>query len=440
MAAWLELSFPLRALIVAVAGVCAGHLANWAIARLRYEPLCLHPWTRASDDGRRAIHYLPLLGWFFRTADETRLGRGFWIRPACVEVFVAGLWTLMLWYSCEELGLIADELRPTLRLYEARLNGVWDPKWLELQSSLHANWLMWSFLSLVMVAATVVDWDEKIIPDEFTVPTTVLAHARHDVAAHGRLAVGHVRSESRTVREMRPLDAASPNDWPSLLHGRPDAASLAIGLGIFSLWCFALLPRTWYGRFGLRRTWRYFAATLVRDGFWRWIAGIWLLGAPAITAVWWRGGDPWRGLFSSLIGLFAGGFTIWAVRIVGKAALGREAMGFGDVTLMCLIGAVAGWQAVLPIFYAAPLAGLLLGVGRWVLRGDRELPYGPFLCFAALAVWFGWSPVWSYLRGPLSEWWLLPGVMLICFVLLGVLLILLRLSQRTISDSEDVPR
>ena len=45
-----------------------------------------------------------------------------------------------------------------------------------------------------------------------------------------------------------------------------------------------------------------------------------------------------------------GGGIVWAVRIIASQALGVEAMGFGDVTLMCMIGAFVGWQPALLIF------------------------------------------------------------------------------------------
>ena len=64
------------------------------------------------------------------------------------------------------------------------------------------------------------------------------------------------------------------------------------------------------------------------------------------------GGRTWRGLISALIGMAAGGGLIWVIRLVASAASQQEAMGFGDVTLMAMIGAVFGWQPVLIAFFA----------------------------------------------------------------------------------------
>ncbi len=84
-----------------------------------------------------------------------------------------------------------------------------------------------------------------------------------------------------------------------------------------------------------------------------------LVGFAAIAGVWYRGGESWLGLLTALVGMVGGGAMVWAVRIVGSAALRKEAMGFGDVTLMMMIGAFLGWQPTIFIFFIAPFAGLV---------------------------------------------------------------------------------
>ena len=79
-----------------------------------------------------------------------------------------------------------------------------------------------------------------------------------------------------------------------------------------------------------------------------------------------------------------GGVAVWLVRIVGSLALGQEAMGFGDVTLMGMIGAFLGWQPALLVFFLAPFTGVLIAVSQWLLTGRKDIAYGPFLCLAAL--------------------------------------------------------
>ena len=149
--------------------------------------------------------------------------------------------------------------------------------------------------------------------------------------------------------------------------------------------------------------------------------------AVVVLLVWFRGGPGWQGLLSALVGMAAGGGLIWLVRIIGTAALGREAMGFGDVTLMAMIGAFLGWQPCLLIFFLAPVAGLVVGVLRLLLMRDREIPYGPFLCLATLFVIVGWNGVWDWSQQYFALGWLVPLVMLGCLLLMAVMLAAWRL-------------
>ncbi len=48
-----------------------------------------------------------------------------------------------------------------------------------------------------------------------------------------------------------------------------------------------------------------------------------------------------------MTGLIAGGGLTWILRLVSSVLLGQEALGFGDVTLMAMIGSFVGWQPIL---------------------------------------------------------------------------------------------
>ncbi len=113
------------------------------------------------------------------------------------------------------------------------------------------------------------------------------------------------------------------------------------------------------------------------------------------------------GFLIGLIGLIVGGSMIWAVRILGELAFKREAMGFGDVTLMAMIGAFLGWQILPPTLFLASLLGLFQGVyklvgwiGKMIRRGksrstDREVPFGPYLSMAAVLLMLAWPWLWK---------------------------------------------
>lgn len=131
-------------------------------------------------------------------------------------------------------------------------------------------------------------------------------------------------------------------------------------------------------------------------------------------------------LLSSLVGIAAGGGIVWAVRIIGREVLNQEAMGFGDVTLMCMTGAFLGWQSCLIVFFLAPFAALVVGLLRYFFLRDREIPYGPFLCMAALGVIIYWDPIWDWAQGVFALGWFVALAMLACLALMAPLLFLLR--------------
>ncbi len=88
----------------------------------------------------------------------------------------------------------------------------------------------------------------------------------------------------------------------------------------------------------------------------------------------------------------------------------REAMGFGDVTLMGMIGAFLGWQAAVLTFFLAPFLGLAHAAwkllkylkkrisGGQLSGADREIPYGPYLSMAAATLFFLWKWIVADLR------------------------------------------
>lgn len=114
----------------------------------------------------------------------------------------------------------------------------------------------------------------------------------------------------------------------------------------------------------------------------------------------------WDGFIVGLWGFFVGGGLTQGVRLLGSLALRREAMGFGDVTLMAMIGSFLGWQAAVLAFFIAPFFGLSHALAKLILylgkrlRGDkgssadREIPFGPYLSMAALMLLLTWRWFW----------------------------------------------
>ncbi|MBM4110767.1 MAG: prepilin peptidase [Phycisphaerae bacterium] len=97
---------------------------------------------------------------------------------------------------------------------------------------------------------------------------------------------------------------------------------------------------------------------------------------------------PWfEPVAASMLGYLVGGGIIWAIRIAGTLAFGREAMGFGDVHILGCAGACFGWIVPLAGFFLAPFVALV-AMAMFAIASRkgrrRELPYGPYLAAAVL--------------------------------------------------------
>lgn len=101
----------------------------------------------------------------------------------------------------------------------------------------------------------------------------------------------------------------------------------------------------------------------------------------------WRAVGDWQplwGLATALTGWVISGALGWLMRIWFTLALGKEALGMGDVHILAAAGAVAGWPVVLIGFFLAAFLALLGIVVIHLRRQSRALPYGPWLALAFL--------------------------------------------------------
>ena len=94
-------------------------------------------------------------------------------------------------------------------------------------------------------------------------------------------------------------------------------------------------------------------------------------------------------LLGSILGIVAGGGSIYALGFFGEFIFKKEAMGGGDVKLMAMIGAFLGWKLVALTFFMAPFFGSLVGIVSKIKKGEEIIAYGPHLSLAALVaiVW-----------------------------------------------------
>jgi len=158
---------------------------------------------------------------------------------------------------------------------------------------------------------------------------------------------------------------------------------------------------------------------VIPDGFT--VFGLFFVLLTSFIALYLRESEPFAGPWDAILGMCVGAGAISIVGWLGEVWLKRPAMGFGDVTLMAVVGAAVGpVRSLLTIFIAAVLAPIvLLGIvyplsargladdkgqtelalevgGGW---RKRELPFGVFLAPAALiALMHGDAIIAWYLR------------------------------------------
>lgn len=111
---------------------------------------------------------------------------------------------------------------------------------------------------------------------------------------------------------------------------------------------------------------------------------------------------PTIGYKDSILGLLAGGGSLFAVAWGYQLVTKREGMGGGDIKLLAMIGTLVGWQGVLFTIFVASAVGTLAGILSMIGQAkDRKLavPFGPFLSIGAMVyIFFGPELIFWYLN------------------------------------------
>jgi len=382
-------------------GTFLGGQINRGIYRLAWIPRTIGPWSSPHGDApiRLWADYIPVAGWLRLRRESDLHGTAYWVRPFCIEILTGlGLAGLYWW------EVLSDGLAPV---------GPWIGR---SELGLHGQFLAHTLLLCLMTVATFIDLDEKTIPDAITVPGTLLALLFAAIVGESTLPVAPLPDSNRVVA----LLTTTPNSWSFWLNG---PLGLLLGLLIFACWCFALAPKTWTLRQGWKRAWIFLIASMLRRGRYRVASGLLLTGLVGISLAWHMCGPNWPNFMSALIGLAFGGSLVWSVRVIAGVVLGKEAMGFGDVTLMSMIGAFLGWQTALLVFFLAPAAAAVISIGQWLFTRDREIAFGPYLCLSATILLVSWRWVWAATAPYFEELdWIIPLLLVISLGLMALLL------------------
>ena len=357
-------------------GACVGSFLNVVIYRLPAGMSVINPPSRCPTCGAHLRFFrenLPILGWFMVRGRCRYCGAKVSPQYMIIEIMMA--------LTFVGLYLLLFAITPGTPFW-SRIGGAW---W--YYNTVRLAWpafVIWSFLIAGLVAMTVIDARTFTIPIQIPLFVTITAFIAWPLQA--------ILPQRSSLSQSWPIPGVG---WTGLLMSVGGMAGVLIS--------FALLKA---GRL------RYSFADYnpyVKEGEVladypharreMMVEIVYLLPCIALMTAGWflgRGMSGYPGHFLQAIGAtFAGylmgGGLIWAIRILGTLGFGREAMGLGDVHLLAAIGAALGWSDPIIIFFLAPFFGLLwamfsIGLASLFRKARRELPYGPHLAAATLAL------------------------------------------------------
>src|SRR3954468_9301001 len=121
------------------------------------------------------------------------------------------------------------------------------------------------------------------------------------------------------------------------------------------------------------------------------------LGGLVIGLVFSLLGGGLSGLASAAFGAAAGFALLWLVGTAGTWLFKEEAMGGGDIKMLAMVGAFAGWQGVLLTVFLGAFIGSVIFLPLLMMGRKKLVPFGIFLAIGAAI---------SYLTGPrLIHWY-----------------------------------
>lgn len=379
-----------------VLGSCVGSFLNVVIYRLPLGISVANPKRSFCPSCQYQIpmwHNIPLVSWVLLRGKCANCGGKISPRYLMVELLTAVLFLMtFLWFR--------------------------DQVWLVIP--------MWIFLALC-VAATYIDFDHMIIPDQITLGGMVVGVVCS--AVFPQLLVDSV-SESKLASWL-PESVSLSLRWVNVLESVAGAA-----LGLLLVWVVVRLGKLLFGRLqyqfkepspweisqpegepepvialgGDKLLWTdvFFRKTdrlkltcqeLTLNGEAR---GAGLLTLSEDTVQW----EPTEGTAQK--------YALEEVQhlsgLTTLAVVPREAMGLGDVKFMGLVGAFLGWKGILFTLFAASIIGSVIALVMIAIRRREwaaRIPFGPYLALGA-TLWIFFGPAfmqwyWALTFGSVSQ-------------------------------------
>ncbi|MFH1421460.1 MAG: prepilin peptidase [Planctomycetota bacterium] len=116
--------------------------------------------------------------------------------------------------------------------------------------------------------------------------------------------------------------------------------------------------------------------------------------------------DRFVAVGASGFGMAAGAGFTYLVGVIGKVVFRKDAMGFGDVKLMGMIGGIIGFKKALVGFFAGCVIGAVIGITLMITakRRDPQIPFGPFLAIGNVATMFYMPEILNFLLVTYPSW------------------------------------
>ncbi len=359
-------------------GACIGSFLNVVIYRLPRGESLVFPGSHCPKCGH-SIHWydnIPLVSWFVLRGRcrscNAPISPRYLVIEAATAAIVGGLYTCFYLLDIRDAAGLFDQTWPTYAVHALLLCALLACAAVDMESWLVPLEVCWAVSLAGLVAASA-----SPPARQFLSPVTPAIGAMSIAAVLGLLVALILQNRGFLQRSFIDADIKDPTPGDQGQGRAPKSVAITAECGVN--------PRKEILREVLflspaivLAVVAYFLATTGRTG-----------------AAWGRLNSPDEpGLFAahfgafqaSLFGYLIGGLWVWGIRIFGTLAFGKEAMGLGDVHIMAAVGAVTGWIVPSIAFFVAPFFGLIWALYLWIGRGQRELPYGPWLAAAALVV------------------------------------------------------
>ncbi len=336
-------------------GACVGSFLNVCIYRLPRSGLSV---------SRPRRSFCPSCGTAIRPRDNIPLVSWLWLRGRCIACRspISSRYFLVELFTAVVFVYLADRFL------------------LPPGSGSPALFAVLAALVSALIVASFIDLELRIIPDAITIRGMMVApllavlvpelHPEAGKALLGRWLRGFFDRLTATL----PFQLVGPGLWALAVV----AGVVGFALGLFGY----LLYQRWV---------RPSASNRLKDG----ILGAVLLGTCAVIFTlgllhpeWVLA--PWfQSFWAAIAGMLVGSTLLLSVGVLGSKIFRKPAMGFGDVKLMGLLGAFAGWVGVIAGFFLACFLGSVVGIVVLLRSRSRYIPFGPFLAVGSLA-WMLW--------------------------------------------------